>query len=276
MSGVFNLTILGARGSIPVSGRQYDIFGGASSCFLIETDKYEIFLDAGTGIINSHKIPKDKEIIILLTHPHLDHIMGLTFFRELADPDRKITIYGQTKNGIGIREQIDGAFSKPYWPLMIGEYPANVIYEKWDDKLTLKCQSGEDLAIDSLEIRHPGGALAFSVSMKGRKIVLLTDYEHAEPEENASFSDRDVIDFCEGADLILYDAQYTPSEYQDKKGFGHSTYLEGIKLMDTVRSGSLRLIHHDPHHTDEFLSNLEKEIGRDDVKFARQGEIIEI
>ncbi len=276
MSGVFNLTILGARGSIPVSGRQYDIYGGASSCFLIETDEYAIFLDAGTGIINSHKILKEKEIFILLTHTHLDHIMGLPFFRELVDPGRKITIYGQHKNGIGIREQMDGAFAKPYWPLLIEEYPADVSYEKWEDKLTLKCKDGAELVIDSHEIRHPGGALAFRVSMKDRKIVLLTDYEHGETEDTGSFADIDVIEFSKGADLILYDAQFIPSEYPFKKSFGHSTYVEGIKLMEASGSKSLRLIHHDPHHTDEFLSHLEKEIGREDVRLARQGEELEI
>ena len=73
------VTILGARGSIPTEGKDMLEFGGGTSCVLVESGDQAVFLDAGTGILNAPDIG-DKAITILLTHPHLDHIIGLPFF----------------------------------------------------------------------------------------------------------------------------------------------------------------------------------------------------
>ena len=73
------ITILGARGSVPINGRETLEFGGATSCVLVETDEQAVFLDAGTGIIKSPDVGS-RHISILITHPHLDHMIGMPFF----------------------------------------------------------------------------------------------------------------------------------------------------------------------------------------------------
>ena len=82
------VVIYGCRGSIPVNGRDFDEFGGSTSCILITSDDSVnvSIIDAGTGIrrlgqeIMKDEILREKPIVIAFTHFHWDHIQGLPFF----------------------------------------------------------------------------------------------------------------------------------------------------------------------------------------------------
>ena len=270
MAGLpFSLTILGARGSVPVSGSEYIKYGGATSCYMLEAGKQVVFLDAGTGIIDAPSLDDKEGIYVVMSHPHLDHIIGLPFFPELSKKDRKITLYGRQANGRSIEAQIEKAYSPPYWPLTIAEYPSNFVYV--DLELPLSILNGRDvILIEGMEVRHPGGCLALSVTYEGKKVVYVTDCEIGE-----SLSDR-LVRFSKNADVLLCDAQYTSAEYENRKGFGHSTPEMAIELYKASEAGRLLLIHHDPKHRDSDLEKLEAEIGDKNIAFARSGMRIEI
>ncbi len=68
--------------------------------------------------------------------------------------------------------------------------------------------------------------------------------------------------------------QYAPEEHESKKGFGHSTAEMGLELLERSGAGKLLLIHHDPTRTDRELLEMEKLIGRENVRYAREGEVI--
>ena len=112
--------------------------------------------------------------------------------------------------------------------------------------------------------------MVFRVSCDGKALVYATDFEHTEP----SFSR--LAEFAQGADLLLYDAQFSKEEYEHRKGYGHSTPDKGIELMERCGAKRLLLIHHSPMSTDEMILEKERRIGRPDVKFAREGEVIEL
>ena len=262
------LTILGSRGSMPVSGKEYEEFGGATTCFQIEAGNQVILLDSGTGIINAKKIDEGMDISVFVSHFHLDHIMGLPFFPELSRKGRKIFLYGDEKTDV--KKQIDTIFSKPYWPLMPEEYPSELVIKS--AKFPIKL--GE-VTVEGMKVRHPNGNVAFKVTYKGKTIVNLSDYEHIQSADGLFF-DKDVIYFCKNADLVLYDAQYTDEEYKNKKGYGHSTLSEGIKLKNEAGIKMMLLVHHDPSHSDSFLRDIENKIDDKNIRFARQGEVIDV
>ncbi|WP_029322047.1 MBL fold metallo-hydrolase [Butyrivibrio sp. AE3004] len=264
MDGVFRLTVLGARGSVPVSGEQFNIFGGATSCYMIEVEDHVLFLDAGTGIIGAPEVADNKHITILLSHPHLDHIVGLPFFPELSKKNKKIDFYGADINGLSISEQIESAFSEPYWPLTIEEYPSNFSYKKLE--FPMRLESG--IEIEGISLRHPGGSIGFKITYKDKSIVYFTDYEMMGLEERA-------VDFARNAELLLCDAQYTDEEYANKKGFGHSTVSMAQKLGEEANAKTTLLIHHDPLRTDDAFLEMEKSLTADNVRFARQGEVVD-
>ena len=82
------LTVLGARGSIPVSGPQFALFGGSTSCYMVEAGGETIFLDAGTGLLSA-PTAFARPPVILLSHLHLDHVLGLGMYPRLSRPGEK-------------------------------------------------------------------------------------------------------------------------------------------------------------------------------------------
>ena len=127
------LTVLGARGSVAVCGHKFSEFGGATTCYLIETEGEAIFLDAGSGIMESPMV-SDKNVSIFLTHPHLDHLLGLPFFPVLAEAEKQVTIFGKTRKLLSVKEQVDGVYSNPLWPVKMDEYPSRLMYKDLEEE----------------------------------------------------------------------------------------------------------------------------------------------
>ena len=82
-------------------------------------------------------------------------------------------------------------------------------------------------------------------------IVYATDLEHGHPK-----LDTVLRDHAAGADLLIYDAQYTPEEYEKYRGWGHSTWAEAVRVAREAGARQLLLFHHDPSHNDAFLDSI--------------------
>lgn len=253
----FKLTVLGTRGSVPVEGKDFEIYGGATSCYKVQADNEEIYLDAGSGIVSA--LPKaNSNITILLTHMHLDHLVGLPFFIALTQKDRPIEIYAAKRVGLMPKEALDRVISNPFWPCKIEDYPAKVSFHLLPEKFFI----GE-VEIDTLEGSHPKGSTIYRLTYNGKSIVYATDFEH-NPEACAALAD-----FAKGCDILLYDAQYTAEEYERYKGYGHSTPEEGIKVATAAGAKKLIFVHHAPLRNDKELAELERKF---DVQFAKTGD----
>ena len=203
---MLKITILGARGSIPTEGKDMMEFGGATSCVLVETDENAVFLDAGTGITAAPEMP-GKKVSVFITHPHIDHLLGIPFFPCLAKEDEWIDFYATSKDNFSTGAQIAKILSEPLWPCTINDYPANIRLHN----LTFPVEF-DGIKVTGMESNHPGGSTIFKVEYNGLSVVYATDYEHTDEK------DEEHIEFCRGADLLLYDGQYTPEEYNIKKG----------------------------------------------------------
>jgi phosphoribosyl 1,2-cyclic phosphodiesterase len=77
---------------------------------------------------------------------------------------------------------------------------------------------------------------------------------------------------------MVYDSAYTNEEYQNFKGWGHSTWQEALKVAETANVKQTLLFHHDPSHNDEKMDQIAKEVSslRDGVRPAIEGEVITI
>jgi len=79
-----------------------------------------------------------------------------------------------------------------------------------------------------------------------------TDTEH--PEEG---TDQKLVSLARGADILVYDAMFTPEEYESgKQGWGHSTGLEGTKVAEEAKVGALYLSHFNPDHSDKQIDEI--------------------
>ena len=258
------ITILGARGSIPIEGEEFLEFGGMTSCVLVETETEALFIDAGTGLLNAPKIG-DKHISILLTHPHLDHLSGLPFFPYLTENNRIIDFFAGSHSGFKAKEMLDRLFSPPFWPCKISDYPA--AFKCHELKLPLKIG---DINVEAIKSNHPGDSYIYKLTSEGKSFVYATDYEYEEEKAD------ELIEFARGVDLLFFDAQYTDEEYSRKKGYGHSTISQGLEIFKKTHAKEMRFVHHNPAYNDKLLREFEANIKETNVSIARKNEVIKL
>lgn len=246
----------GVRGSIPCPGTSTLRLGGNTSCVEVSADGETIILDAGSGIraLGSRLMKEGKPVraSLFFTHVHHDHIQGLPFFVPAFLPTTQLKIYGERKGDFGIREIISGVMTAPFFPVPIAALRAQIEYHDIKEGDAVKV--GSNVTVIAGRLNHPNGALGYRIESveKGRKRVFahITDTEHqAEPDQN-------VIALIRDADAFSYDSSYTPQEYETKKGWGHSTWAEGIKVAKLARAKRYLLWHHDPSHSDKDMEKI--------------------
>ncbi len=266
---LFTIKVLGTRGSMPTSVKETSQFGGSTSCYLVETNTRYIILDAGSGIMNVPYL-EGKEISVFITHPHIDHLLGIPFFLG-NQRSNKITFYGHERMGLSLEQQIDRFMSEPLWPCTVRDFAATVEFKPLDD--WTEFHLGE-VTVSTIPSNHPGGSTIIGLECGGKKLIYATDFEHS---TEADFRLRQ---FAEKADLLMYDAQYMDDEYDRFKGYGHSTIEKAIAMKRASNAKKMLLIHHAPTRVDDVLSNIEKELSENpatcDISFAREGRIYEL
>ena len=125
--------------------------------------------------------------------------------------------------------------------------------------------AGEVLTIGGLEIptcplNHPDGATGYRFDVNDASAAVLTDMEHegdASDPQSAS-----LVAFSEGADVIVYDATFDEDDYPRYRGWGHSTWTEGVRLCQAAGVERLIAFHHDPDHDDAFLDRIDQQLRR--------------
>ena len=260
------LTVLGTRGSVPVEGKNYSIYGGATSCYQVRAGNEEIYLDAGSGIVTA-KISANTNISILFSHMHIDHVLGLPFFSALSQKDRSVDMYSEKSSGLDLKSAIDHLIAPPFWPVKIEQYPANVRFHDVQKKFSI----GE-VEIETMSGNHPGGTTIYRLNYKSKSIVYVTDFEHSSEEKC-----EELVRFSMNCDLLTYDAQYTDDEYNLFRGFGHSTAKFGLDIAEKCRAKKILFVHHAPNRTDDELAKMESELSnRENALFAKIGDVFEL
>ncbi len=267
------LEFFGVRGSTPVSGKNRNKYGGHSPSVGVFTSEGEcIILDAGTGIktLGDQLEKKQKgpyALHLLLTHFHLDHIIGLPFFAPLYSPRATLHISAACSPE-ETEKNLSGIMAGRYFPLDFRDTPS---------KKTFKDISGSGFhlggaVISSCPLHHPQGSVSYKIEENGKVLVYATDTEPGNKE-----LDERLIAHVRGADLLVFDAMFTPEEYEaGRQGWGHSTWLEGTKVARVAGVRKLFFSHFNPDHSDKmidaFVSRARKEFSS--CSGAREGQRI--
>ncbi len=239
-----SVTILGARGSVPRAGAEYAKYGGTTTCILVSLAGETILLDAGTGLmeLDCEDLGGKKNVALLLTHPHVDHLLGLPLCPLLLDPDFHMDIYVRSRSGQSGKEQLERFLSPPLWPVRLEELPGKTAVHELPAAFSLG-----RVRIETMEGIHPGGVTLLKLSADSRSIVFVTDCTLTEailPE---------LTEFARGCSLLLCDGQYSREEFQARRDFGHSSWEMAAELGLRCGAERVRVIHHDPQHTDLIL-----------------------
>ncbi|GIU91484.1 MAG: MBL fold metallo-hydrolase [Acidimicrobiia bacterium] len=237
---------------MPVSGPGFRRYGGATTCYEVAVDeRHRLLIDAGTGILSlGMELPTfdDLEFTVLITHLHWDHTLGLPFFEPLYRPTNRFTFYGHPTMGMTIEQAIDAVMRPPWFPVAFTSTPSRKSFVHLDEA-SFKVA---DIAVRPVRLNHPQGVTAYRLERDGKVVVMATDVEHGEPE-----SDEALTALARGADLLIYDAQYRPDEYEEHHiGWGHSTWREAVDLASRAGVGRLVLTSHDPFRTDDEVDEI--------------------
>jgi phosphoribosyl 1,2-cyclic phosphodiesterase len=187
---------------------------------------------------------------ILFTHFHWDHIQGWPFFVPLYDERNQFDIYSFRPHDATLEETLGGQMTHPYFPVDMSAMRAKRSYTE----VSTEAFQLQDFRIQPGRLNHPQGSLCFRIENNGKAIVLATDTEPGDPP-----TDRALREICRGADVLIYDSQYDRAQLEgEKKGWGHSTWEEGVQVCMESGVKQLILFHHDPDSDDRTIDALQE------------------
>jgi phosphoribosyl 1,2-cyclic phosphodiesterase len=275
---MFSVRFWGVRGSIPVPGPATAQIGGNTSCIEVRAGSEILIFDAGTGLrMLGYQLMSELPVVarMFFTHLHWDHIQGFPFFNPAFIKGNRFDLFGARKITSTLAETLSGQMNFPNFPVSLAEMGAQMNFHDLREGEAVACG---DAVISNTQLNHPGGVFAYRVDFGGHSVVFATDTEHY------SCPDHKIISLADGADLLIYDAMYTPEEYRGtaevlpRTGWGHSTYEEGIKIARAARVRKLILFHHDPDHSDAFIRSMEAKAQQlhPETQAAYEGLVIQI
>lgn len=269
------LKFWGVRGSIPTPGKDTVRYGGNTPCLELRLDNDELIIfDAGTGIRNfGDEMMNNGASLnahLLITHPHWDHIQGFPFFKPAFISGNELTIIGTDRLEKSLSEIISEQMDRIYFPVQLHELKAKINFRPIREEGEIKMRG---CTVNAMYVNHPGFTVGYRLVYKGKILVYISDNEPYDRKVAATLSNFEpivkqkyesqqgdpnqrVFDFCRGADVLLHDATYTPEEYIDRVGWGHSHYLFALRVAAEAEVGKLILFHHEATHSDEKVDDI--------------------
>jgi ribonuclease BN (tRNA processing enzyme) len=241
------------RGSYPSPAGRTQRYGGNTSSVLVEVDgEAPLLLDLGTGISSmaGHGVFADGfRGHALVTHLHFDHVLGLPFFTPVNRPGARLEVFGPYQQDGSLGEAFHALVRPPYFPIHLGELRGDITFHELSaDTFALGA-----LKVTSRVIPHVGTTLGYRIEADGKSLCYVSD--HQAPVDQQSVAEA-VLELCDGADLLIHDAQYTDAEFLAKPDWGHSTVEYALLVAQRATVRRLCLFHHDPSHSDDDIDRV--------------------
>jgi|TARA_B110000483_G_scaffold44103_1_gene55085 phosphoribosyl 1,2-cyclic phosphodiesterase len=243
-----------------------------------------VLFDLGTGLrYFGQELATDSALraTVLLSHLHWDHIQGLPFFTPLLQDGSHLTIYGPAQEGdLTLQSVFADTIKPPIFPVHLETLPGLIDFiECWQNEFVIGTDA-VPVEVMARSIPHAGNTLGYRVTARGATVAYLSD--HQMPVDGSLGIGDSAFELCRGADLLIHDAQYTPSEFARKSNWGHCTIEYAVWVAAHAGAKQLALFHHDPTHDDAMLDVLTAEAqrcGRElgvEVFAAREGQTIRV
>ncbi|MGM0584160.1 MAG: MBL fold metallo-hydrolase [Pseudomonadota bacterium] len=267
------LRIWGAGGSAPTGRTERAHYGGDTVCFEIRREApgaTPLIIDLGTGArdlgraltaeAEADNQPPRAEILI--SHLHLDHIVGAPFFGPFYDSEAELRLRCGLEGDVA-RRSLRCFAAPPFFPVR----PLEMGAARWGAFRPGEPFEAAGLTVTPIRLNHPGGCCGFRVEGPEGALVIVGDHEHGDPQ-----IDAEVTRAAAGAALMLYDGTYDEYEYVHRHGWGHSTWEMGAEIARAAGVGETLFYHHQPELSDAELARRDEQVqdacrGR----LARQG-----
>lgn len=246
-----NVTFYGVRGSTPCPSEVNRRYGANTACVALDVPGEEpIVLDLGTGLRfwgETQPLDGTFSASALVTHLHWDHVQGLPFLVPIDRPGARLDIYGPPQVGETLEHAFDNLMRPPYFPVRPSELRGRITFHELGD---------DDVAVGNAKVQvrpvpHCGATNGYRIHWDGVTIAYLSD--HQGPVDGGDEVASSVLELCDGADLVIHDAQYTAAEFAEKPHWGHCSVDYAVRVAREAQARRLVLFHHDPSHCDDQL-----------------------
>jgi phosphoribosyl 1,2-cyclic phosphodiesterase len=253
----FTMRYWGVRGSIPTPGPKTVRYGGNTSCIEVRCGDTLLIVDGGTGLRalgEAFVASGARAAHVFFTHYHWDHIQGFPFFSPIYDPRNRFVVHGPSHGSFTCRSVLDMQMAHPAFPITLDTARAEMEFAPMQAGEDVEIEGG--IRIETGALNHPGGSLGVRIHYRGRSVAHITDTEHLH-----GGVDPEVARLFNGADYANYDASYTDDEYHgrvgpSRRGWGHSTWEEAVRIAEEAGLRNLVLFHHDHTHDDATLDGI--------------------
>ena len=270
------MTFYGVRGSTPCAGESTCRYGGNTACVTVTEPGFDpILLDLGTGLrYFGVGLPADEAFRAhaLVTHLHWDHVQGMPFCPPLLRAGSRLDVYGPAHEGTGFAEAFDRLMRPPYFPVRTHDLLSEIRLAT----ITAGTHEIAGATVTALPVPHTDTTFGYRIERNGVSVAYVSD--HQQPLDEPDHVAPEVLELCRDVDLLVHDAQYTPTEFVRKATWGHCTVDYAVHVAAEAGARRLVLFHHDPEHDDDTLDLLTlaaaergRELGVTDVTAASEG-----
>ncbi len=215
-----------------------------TSCYFLPEPG--ILLDAGSGLFRVTELIETESLDILLSHAHLDHVIGLTFLLDVMyqRPVKQLRIWGQAAKLTAVREHL---FHELLFPAQL-----DAVWIPIDDKSEF--QIGE-VHVAWRDQQHPGGSVAYRLDwpveqrLIGKRLVYATDTVGDTSQQHAQWSS--------GADLLMHECYFRDEAANWALSTGHSWATRVAEVAAAAEPKKLLLTHISPLETSADPIDLE-------------------
>jgi phosphoribosyl 1,2-cyclic phosphodiesterase len=240
----------------------------------VRADGEIIVLDAGSGIrllglaLDKEFGSRSMKLTLLISHTHWDHIQGLPFFTPAYNQNNLIRVLGYEGARAGLATILASQMETPFFPVSLRELPSHLAIEELKE---MEFQIG-NVEVRSKFANHPGICAGYRLFTSSGSIAYFPDSEpyeqlklqlasrdgisEDEARDFATAERKKMVEFIQGCDLAILDAQYTDEEYTKHIGWGHSSVSSVVSLALDADVRQLLLFHHDPNHDDEMIDKM--------------------
>lgn len=233
---------------------QVGTVGGSTPCVEVRSNDDLVILDAGSGIrklglkLMQGPCGKGRGVVhLLMSHTHWDHMIGFPFFAPAYVPGNRIIVYGVHDR---LHERFEIQQNPLHYPVPLDAMPAEKVFKNIREGEAFRIGA---LRVTTKELEHPGKCYAYRIEDETGCLVYATDCEHKEFSQKAL---KPFLDFYRGADILIFDSQYTFQEAMLKEDWGHSSSLIGVDIAVEAGVRHLLMFHHEPTYDDEKIADL--------------------
>jgi len=225
---------------------------------LIAPDGTQFIFDCGTGLRtlgsrwSAPNAGRRPETHIFVTHYHWDHIQGIPFFSPLYAEKNEFHFYSFRSKFLGrdsLKQVFETQMALPYFPVDLSAMNAKRKFQEVEGGDSFSIRENK---VTARWLNHPQGCLGFRIETPAGTVAYATDNEPGDAK-----LDESLRELAAGADILINDAQFTPEQLATtRRGWGHSSWLEGVRLARASNAKTLVLFHHDPDSTDRMVDSI--------------------